>query len=221
MASTNLAVQTIQGLQLPNGVIVTPQHLHLPPGLPLEECKALLKHLRWLLEELEGARDSVLWYIADVLDYIEFSHGEKLEQAQAIFGKSESRLLTIQWTGRSFLPEERHLALSFRHHTEVGALPGPQRDELLRRAEDEGLSSDDLREERRKLTEGVKQYNRNEAVVALDRAATMVKALPIREWAKVIMNVLVKPLKYEAELREYRAFVRELLEILGRWRDVT
>ena len=214
----NIVVSTVRSLDLPAGVRLTEQGLHLPEGLSFDEWEEVGQALFWMKERLTEAQETIAWAIGDYLQYGEFTYGEKFAQAVEIFGKSESRLLNLQWVAKHIPPERRRHTLSFRHHEEVAGLEPQDQDELLSRAEQEGLTSQDMREERRKL-KGGEEYAKDDAEIALDNAVDAVKRLPVRSWANAIMGALVKPLKHEARPNAYWEFLNELLRQVGEWRD--
>ena len=214
----NIVVSTISDLQLPDGVRMTDQGLYLPPGLTFDQWSEVGQALFWIRDRLTEAQETVLWAIGDYLQYGEFTYGEKFAQAVEMFGRSESRLQNLQWVARNVPPERRRPALSFRHHEEVAGLEPQEQDIILSKAEQEGLSSQDVREERRKLGGG-EEYARDDAEIALDNAVDAVKRLPVRTWADAVMGALVKPLKHEARPNAYWDFLNTLYRLVGEWRD--
>src|SRR5437879_4902955 len=86
------------------------------------------------------------WRIADWIAAGEQQFKKKsYPAAQAIFGLSRQTLYNLVSTARAFLISRRRETLSFRHHDEVRALPPEKQDELLDRAEREGLTVAALR----------------------------------------------------------------------------
>ena len=215
---SNLVVSTVSSLDLPDGVRLTEQGLDLPAGLSFGEWEEVGQALFWIKERLVEAQETTAWAIGDWLDYGEFKYGEKFAQAVEMFGRSESRLQNIQWVARNIPPQRRRKTLSFRHHAEVAGLEPRDQDKLLSRAEQEGLTSQDVRQERRKLTGG-EEYAKDDAEIALDNAVDAVKHLPVRSWAVSIMGGLVKPLKHEARPNAYWQFLNDMLVRIEKWRD--
>jgi len=216
---TNLVVATIADLKLPPGVQLSAQGLALPPGLTFEDYEDVGRHLMWLQSRIEEAHDTILWMIADWLQYGEFTYGEKFAQAANIFGRSEKRLQNLQWVGRAFPETRRRASLSFEHHAEVAGCELDEQNRLLDLAEKEELNTGDLRRLRRKDADG--EYAVQEAKSALDRAASTLSAISSQHWATLIMGYVVRPLKHEVDQNTYRKFVGELFTEVSGWRDVT
>jgi N6-adenosine-specific RNA methylase IME4 len=113
--------------------------LDLAPDLPFDEWCDYGRKL------CAGAK-VVNWWIGDW--WISGSHryGERAQAAaQGIFGREYQSLRDIGSVCRAFETSRRRDTLSFTHHREVAALPAPEADEILDRAEREELSKREVR----------------------------------------------------------------------------
>lgn len=207
---------------LPTGARIDQQGLHLPPDLPFDEYFAVGQHLMWLHTKLTEALTLLNFAIGDWLVYGEHVYGEKYLQAAEVTGKSVQRLKNLRWVA-AHIPKGRRrpLELSFEHHVEVAALAPGQQWALLDRAVREDLTREDLRREKHLLGPKAAQYNREEAELALNKAADMLAEVPWQDWAKLIMAALVQPLRHEIDRNSYRSFVIEFFTLVHRWRDRT
>lgn len=212
----SLVKDTLSGLLV--GASWTDRGLYLPPGMEYDAWQQVGATLFWLRDRLDEAQDHVLFAIGDWLQYGEFEYGEKYAQAIELASKSKSRLATVQWVARSIPQERRRSSLSFRHHEEVAGLEPETQDEMLGRAEREGLGSEALREERRRLQNP--HYDEDQARHGLDKAVDGLKRINPATWAGIIMGSLVKPLRHETLDGPYRDFIRELRRRLSRWVDL-
>jgi len=77
--------------------------------------------------------------------YGEQRFGEQYSQALEATGLSEETLKACQWVASRFPKVSRLTSLSFSHHQEVAALTPRIANELLRRAESDGLSTREVR----------------------------------------------------------------------------
>jgi hypothetical protein len=111
-------------------------------ALPFEEW------LAWT-QQLFHVAKLTPWIIGDTLNYGEEMYGEDYAQALGDFGLSQQTLYNYQSVCRRVPREARHIdTLPFRHHQAVAPLKEPeQQREWLQKAEDEGLTSDELRRE--------------------------------------------------------------------------
>jgi hypothetical protein len=99
----------------------------------------------------EGQR-VVNWWIGDWWAAGSHRYGERAAAAaEGIFGKEFQTLRNTASVCRSFETSRRRDTLTFSHHAEVAALPPDRADKLLERAEQERLSTRDLRVEAMKV----------------------------------------------------------------------
>lgn len=103
---------------------------------------------------LVDASSALQWAIGDWINYGESRHdwGEKYTQALSAFQYKYEYLRNIAWVARSFDVSRRRDTLTFSHHQEVAPLDQPTQDKLLDKAEQEGLTRDQLRDEKRRET---------------------------------------------------------------------
>lgn len=121
------------------GARLTKVGLVLPADLDFDAWHDLGVALGWL-------HHASRWALADWLNYGEDTFGELAAQATDATGLSYQALADIAWVGRQIPLSRRREKLSFTAHREVAGLPPRAREELLDRAEAEGLRSRDLRE---------------------------------------------------------------------------
>jgi hypothetical protein len=97
------------------------------------------------------------WYIGDWWAAGQHRYGARAKvAAEGLFGKEFQGLMDVASVCRAFPTSRRREALTFTHHREVAALPPEEADTLLVRAEDERLSTRELRKEvlRHRLARG-------------------------------------------------------------------
>lgn len=113
--------------------------LELPADYPFDDWCALGVKL------CTGSK-VINWWIGDWWASGQHSYGERAKvAAQGIFGREFQTLRNVASVCASIETSRRRDGLSFSHHAEVAALPIPQADALLDRAESEGLSRNELR----------------------------------------------------------------------------
>jgi hypothetical protein len=96
------------------------------------------------------------WYIGDWWAAGQHRYGARAKAAaEGIFDKEFQAVADIASVCRAFESSRRREVLSFTHHREVAALPPEQADRLLTRAEDERLSTRELRREVRRHREHI------------------------------------------------------------------
>jgi len=100
------------------------------------------------IQKVEGA---VHWWVGDWQNYGEAAYGDKNEEAIEATGFSYSTIEHDKWIAKEFEFCRRRQNLSWSHHAEVAGLEPQQQDRLLDKAEAEGLSKRQLREEKKKL----------------------------------------------------------------------
>lgn len=97
------------------------------------------------------------WYIGDWWAAGQHRYGARAKAAaEGIFGKEFGAIANVASVCRAFETSRRHEHLSFTHHQEVAALPPEDADKLLSKAEEESLSTRELRKEvlRHRLARG-------------------------------------------------------------------
>jgi hypothetical protein len=126
------------GEQGPGGLPRT--GLNLPRQMPFD---------RWLNigRTLAVTASSSAWCLGDWLIYGEACYSGRYRDAIERTSLEYKTLRNYAWVARKFRLERRHEALSFGHHAEVAALPEPEQDFWLRKAEGLGWSRNDLRRE--------------------------------------------------------------------------
>jgi hypothetical protein len=85
------------------------------------------------------------WWLGDWLRYGNTRYGEGYRAAAEITGYDVQTLMNIVYVVSRFELTRRRQNLSFTHHAELAALPKPEQDEWLDRAERESLSVRALR----------------------------------------------------------------------------
>jgi predicted DNA binding CopG/RHH family protein len=124
-----------------DSVMVAPQNgLELPRRLPFE---------KWLNigKQLSAINTSSAWCLGDWLAYgIETFNG-RYRSAVEQTALDYQTLRNYVWVAKCFPRSRRRVALSFGHHAEVAALPEPEQDFWLRKAEELGWSVKQLRQE--------------------------------------------------------------------------
>lgn len=96
-------------------------------------------------EKLRYVEGSVLWWIGDWLNYGERSYGELYTQATDATDYGYQALADAKWIASRIEPSRRREKLPFSTHREVAVLEADQQDEILARAEQEGLTQREVR----------------------------------------------------------------------------
>lgn len=123
------------------GHIVVPRlGLVFPRHLPFEA---------WLGvgSQLAAVAASSAWCLGDWLVYGQAAYGSRYRDAAERTGLDYQTLRNYAWVAGRFELSRRRDTLSFGHHAEVAALPAPEQDFWLRKAEESGWSTRRLREE--------------------------------------------------------------------------
>jgi uncharacterized protein YdaU (DUF1376 family) len=137
------ALSTIPAASFPSqlGNVMVPRNgLELPQRLPFE---------MWLTigKQLSAISTSSAWCLGDWLAYgIEAFNG-RYRSAVEQTALDYQTLRNYVWVAKRFPLPRRRFALSFAHHAEVAALPPPEQDFWLRKAEEQGWSVKQLRQE--------------------------------------------------------------------------
>ena len=123
------------------GHVVVPRvGLVFPSRLPFEA---------WLGvgAQLAAAAASSAWCLGDWLVFGQATYGGRYREAVERTGLDYQTLRNYAWVARRFELSRRRDTLSFGHHAEVAALPGPEQDFWLRKAEEFGWSTMRMRAE--------------------------------------------------------------------------
>ncbi len=131
----------------PSHVVVPRIGLMFPRQLPFEAWVGVGA-------QLAAVAASSAWCLGDWLVYGQAAYGSRYREAIDRTGLDYQTLRNYAWVaGRFELPRRRDI-LSFGHHAEVAALPAPEQDFWLRKAEEFGWPTRRLRREvRASLTE--------------------------------------------------------------------
>lgn len=124
-----------------------PDHILLPRiGLRLPQRLAFDK---WVTigQQLSTVITSSAWCLGDWLVYGEAAFTGRYREAIEQTSLDYQTLRNYAWVARRFPMSRRRDKLSFGHHAEVAALPEPEQDFWLRKAEDFSWSRNQLRRE--------------------------------------------------------------------------
>jgi hypothetical protein len=99
--------------------------------------------------QLSLIADSSAWWLGDWLVYGERKYANRYKRAVERTDLDYQTLRNYAWVSRRFPLARRREKLTFGHHAEVAALPGPEQDLWLRRAERHSWSRNQLRRELR------------------------------------------------------------------------
>jgi hypothetical protein len=91
--------------------------------------------------------NAALWWIGDWMSVGEKAYGSTYDEAEAITGYATQTLKNITQVCRNVPPAVRTGALSFAHHAEVASLDRGAQEAWLMRAQAEGLTREQLREQ--------------------------------------------------------------------------
>src|ERR1044071_7850206 len=97
--------------------------------------------------QLAAMLASSAWCLGDWLIYGQRVSKDRYRAAVEQTGLDYQTLRNYAWVARRFELPRRHGALAFGHHAEVAALPEPEQDFWLRKAEQFGWSTSQLRRE--------------------------------------------------------------------------
>jgi hypothetical protein len=123
----------------PRGHVLVPRiGLQFPARLPFQ---------RWLSvgQQLSAVATSSAWCLGDWLAYGQDNYGSRYQKAVERTGLVYQTLRNYVWVARRFELSRRRETLSFGHHAEVASLPQPEQDFWLRKAEELGWSTSQLR----------------------------------------------------------------------------
>jgi hypothetical protein len=124
----------------PDAVVLPPTGLRLDRQMPFD---------KWLGigQQLAAATSSSAWCLGDWLVYGETRFTGRYRSAIEQTSLEYKTLRNYAWVARKFPHARRRAGLSFGHHAEVAALPEPEQDYWLRKAESLGWSRNELRRE--------------------------------------------------------------------------
>jgi hypothetical protein len=114
--------------------------LAFPRALPFDKWVQLGR-------ALAATHSSVAWLLGDWLIYGEQSYTGRYHGIIELVNLDYKTLRNYAWVARRFPLSRRRDSLSFGHHAEVTALPQPEQDFWLRKAEELGWSRNRLRNE--------------------------------------------------------------------------
>lgn len=115
-----------------------PTHLELPDGIAFEQWMEMG-------EVLAGIHRALGWWVGDWYNEGERRWGDRAAAA-AMMGIRPETLSNYAHVARAIPPSRRRRKVSFSTHALVASLPPRERDEWLKRIEDEGLSGTDVRQ---------------------------------------------------------------------------
>jgi hypothetical protein len=119
-------------------VRVTSRGLHVPPAIDFENWAALGSRIA-------GIASACAWCLGDWLVFGERAYGERYRSALATTSLDYQTLRNYAWVARRIPMSRRRETLSFQHHAEVVALPDPEQELWLLRAERLRWSRNELR----------------------------------------------------------------------------
>ena len=152
-------------------VRVTLNGLQMLPGMEFEAWVTLGCRISRIT-------NACAWCLGDWLVYGEQTFGRRYKAALATTSLDYQTLRNYAWVARRFEMSRRRDALSFQHHAEVAALPEPQQDLWLLRAERSGWSRNELR---RRLT-AQRQTRRGSGVHDEVRISIQIATARERRW---------------------------------------
>jgi hypothetical protein len=132
----------VEGLSLSSAVAARRTALRLPEDLPLVSWRRIGRQINLI-------GDSSQWWLADWLVYGQARFPDRYKQAVAETSLEYQTLRNYAWVARRFEMSRRRDKVSFQHHAEVAALPEPDQDLWLNRAERLGWSLSELRRQLR------------------------------------------------------------------------
>jgi hypothetical protein len=110
-------------------------------------CRLPFEAWQGIGAQLAAAASSSAWCLGDWLVYGQAAYAGRYREAVERTGLDYQTLRNYAWVAGRFELCRRREALSFGHHAEVAALPGPEQDFWLRKAEEFGWPVMRLRRE--------------------------------------------------------------------------
>lgn len=135
-----IAIAETKGLS-----IILPEKCYLETGLVLPAEKIEFAVYEAVGKNIQLASRAVNWWIGDWILYGDHQYGEMYAQAVELTGRTTKTLENIVSVCRIVKPEERRAGLSFSCHANVTSLPPNERRAMLDKAEQETLSSGEIR----------------------------------------------------------------------------
>jgi hypothetical protein len=114
---------------------------------------------------IAGMASGCAWCLGDWLVFGERAYGQRYKTALETTSLDYQTLRNYAWVARTFPRSRRRDTLSFQHHAEVAALPEPQQDLWLTRAERLRWSRNELRRQLRAMRALASLVDDHEAVV--------------------------------------------------------
>jgi hypothetical protein len=129
--------------------------LALPDDLPIEQWEGVGRTLLAEMRHAEDRTTQVNWWIGDWWAYGSGNgvdgkprYGARARAvAEGLFGVAFGTCMNLGSVARKVEASRRREVLPFSHHVEVASLPAADADALLQKAEDERLSTRELRKE--------------------------------------------------------------------------
>jgi hypothetical protein len=115
-----------------------PSALQLGDSLPFED---------WITvgQNLDRFMRASAWWLGDWLVYGERAYGQRYKAALSVTSLDYQTLRNYAWVARSVEASRRRDSLSFQHHAALAALPEPEQELWLQRAERYRWSRNELR----------------------------------------------------------------------------
>jgi len=111
-------------------------------------------------EFIRKSEGAIHFWLGDWFNYGEENWGEAHSQElEDKYGYDFNTLSKDKWVANKIDPERRHSGLSFRHHEEVACLPPEEQSQLLCKAEEENINSNDFRRVVKKFKKDKKSLN--------------------------------------------------------------
>lgn len=128
--------------QSPDAVTATRLGLRFPPALKYDDWQRAGRHITRII-------NSSAWFLGDWVDYGESQYANRYREAIEAAHLDYQTVRNYAWVARRFELSRRREGLSFQHHAEVAALLPAEQDAWLDRAEQNGWSRNQLRQQLR------------------------------------------------------------------------
>jgi hypothetical protein len=138
---------------------------------------------------ITGISNACAWCLGDWLLYGERVFGERYKTAVTATSLDYQTLRNYAWVARRFEMSRRRDSLSFQHHAEVAALPEPDQDLWLLRAERSRWSRNELRR-RLGAERRLQRLQRSEAAVTVSVEVTKSREQRWRQAAQAAQQTL-------------------------------
>jgi len=130
--------------------------------------------------QLAAVASASAWCLGDWLAYGQAAYGGQYREAVARTGLDYQTLRNYAWVAGRFELSRRRDTLSFGHHAEVAALPAPEQDFWLRKAEQFGWS---VRRLRREVRASLAERGQRPAALAPASPAAGQHGMALPTWA--------------------------------------